>query len=182
MRTEPICCGNAPPIARRKTWKTVWWHRSTQIVADRHLMLEKLGSDHRADRVASMVFGSGLATPVAVEPRHGIGTARLQFSSYDVSIDYGTSVSLKSWRSRAVSATSSASFSIESAGRLLAGGCVVGGCGADRVGDYRRIVTRKKIGSANAYSCWCSRCCSSSLGSVACWCSGAHCEGLRDQG
>ncbi len=107
MRTEPICCGNAPPIARHKTWKTVFWPRSTQIVADRQLMLEKLSSDHRADRVASTVFGPGLATPVAVEPRHGIGTARLQFSSYDVSIDYGTSVSLKSWRSRAVSATSS---------------------------------------------------------------------------
>jgi hypothetical protein len=40
-------------------------------------MLEKLVSDHRADGVASMVFGSGLATPVAIEPRHGVGTARL---------------------------------------------------------------------------------------------------------
>ncbi len=107
MRTEPICCGNAPPIARHKTWKTVWWHRRTQIVADRQLMLEKLGSDNRADRVASTVFGSGRATPVAVEPRQGIGAARLQFSSYDVSIDYAASVSLKSRRFRAVSATSS---------------------------------------------------------------------------
>ncbi len=107
MRTEPIRCRNAPPIARHKTWKTIRWHRSTQIVADRHLMLEKLGSDHRADRVASTVFGSGRATPVAVEPRHRVGTARLQFSSYDVSIHYRTSLSLKSWRFRAVSATSS---------------------------------------------------------------------------
>ncbi len=92
MRTEPICCGNAPPIARQKTWKTVLRRRSTQIVADGQLMLEKLGSDHRADGVASMVFESGLATPVAVEPRHGIGTARLQFSAYDVSIDHGISI------------------------------------------------------------------------------------------
>ncbi len=68
MRTEPICCGNAPPVARHKTWKTVFWPRSTQIVADRQLMLEKLGSDDRADRVASTVFGAGRATPVAVEP------------------------------------------------------------------------------------------------------------------
>ncbi len=92
MRTEPISCGNAPPIARHKTWKTVLRHRSTQIVADGQLMLEKLGSDHRADGVASMVFECGLATPVAVEPRHGIGTARLQFSAYDVSIGHGISI------------------------------------------------------------------------------------------
>ncbi len=58
-------------------------------------MLEKLGSDHRADGVASMVFGSGLATPVAVEPRHGISTARLQLSIYDVSIDHGASIAEK---------------------------------------------------------------------------------------
>ena len=95
MRTEPIFCGNAPPIARPKTWKTVLWHRSTQIVTDGQLMLEKLGSDHRADGVASMVFGSGLATPVAIEPRHGVGTARLQFSTYDVSIDHGPSITEK---------------------------------------------------------------------------------------
>jgi hypothetical protein len=95
MRTEPIYCGNAPPIARHKTWKTVLWHRGTQIVADRHLMIEKLGSDHRADGVASMVFGSGLATPVTVEARHGISTARLQFSTYDVSIDHGPSIAEK---------------------------------------------------------------------------------------
>jgi hypothetical protein len=51
-------------------------------------MLEKLVSDHRADGVASMVFGSGLATPIAIEPCHGVGTARLQFSAYDVSINH----------------------------------------------------------------------------------------------
>jgi hypothetical protein len=96
MRTEPICGGNAPPIARHKTWETVVWHRGAQIVADGQLMLEKLGSDHRADGVASMVFGSGLATPVTVEPRHGVGTARLQFSTYDVSIDHGSSIAEKS--------------------------------------------------------------------------------------
>jgi hypothetical protein len=96
MRTEPICCGNAPPIAPHKTRKTVVWHRGTQIVADGQLMLEKLGSDHRADGVASMVFGSGLATPVTVEPRHGVDTAWLQFSTYDVSIDHGPSIAEKS--------------------------------------------------------------------------------------
>ena len=58
-------------------------------------MREKLGSDHRADGVASLVFGSGLATPVTVEPRHGVGTARLQFSTYDVSIDHGPSMGEK---------------------------------------------------------------------------------------
>jgi|GEM_PF-3108267 len=58
-------------------------------------MLEKLGSDHRADGVASMVFGSALATPVAIEPRHGVSTARLQFSSYDISIDHGASIAEK---------------------------------------------------------------------------------------
>jgi hypothetical protein len=96
MRTEPICGGNAPPIARHKTWETVVWHRGAQIVADGQLMLEKLGSDHRADGVASMVFGSGLATPVTVEPRHGVDTAWLQFSTYDVSIDHGPSIAEKS--------------------------------------------------------------------------------------
>ena len=96
MRTEPIYCGNAPPIARHKTWKTVVWHRGNQIVADGQLMREKLGSDHRADGVASLVFGSGLATPVTVEPRHGVGTARLQFSTYNVSIDHGPSMGEKS--------------------------------------------------------------------------------------
>jgi len=96
MSTEPICCGNAPPITRHKTWKSVVWHRGTQVIADGQLVLEKTGSDHRADGVASMVFGSGLATPVTVESRHGVGTARLQFSTYDVSIDHGPSIAEKS--------------------------------------------------------------------------------------
>ncbi len=64
-------------------------------------MLEKLSSDHRADGVASVVFGSGLATPVAIEPRHGVGTAKLQFSSYDISIDHGSSIAEKLVISRA---------------------------------------------------------------------------------
>jgi hypothetical protein len=59
------------------------------------LMLEKLVSDNRADGVASKVFGSGLATPVAVETRHRVGSARLQFSSNDISIDHGASIAKK---------------------------------------------------------------------------------------
>ena len=56
-------------------------------------MLEELGRDHGADRVAPEVLGAGAAAPVTVEAGHGIGAARLKLLAEDVAIVHGISIS-----------------------------------------------------------------------------------------
>ena len=89
MGTEPVGGGHTPPVAGRQSREPVLRHRRGQVVADGPLVLEKLGGDHGADRVAPVVLRSSRATPVTVEARDRIGATRLQCLAHDVSIDHG---------------------------------------------------------------------------------------------
>ncbi len=89
MGPEPVNGGHTPAIAGHQSREPVLRHWRGQVVADNPLVLEKLGGDHGADRVAPKVLGSRRATPVTVETRDGIGTTRLECPTHDVSFDHG---------------------------------------------------------------------------------------------
>jgi hypothetical protein len=75
VRLEPVGCGHTPPIAGREPGESILRHRRDQVVADSPLMLEKLGGDHGADRVAPQILGTGVAAPIAKETGDRVGAA-----------------------------------------------------------------------------------------------------------
>jgi hypothetical protein len=73
VRVEPVGCGHTPPIAGRQPGESILRHRGDQVVADLPLVLEKLGGDHSADRVAPQILGTGVAAPIAKETGDRVG-------------------------------------------------------------------------------------------------------------
>ena len=55
-------------------------------------MLEELGRDHRADRVAPPVLGTGATAPVAVKAGEGVSSAGLELSTQHIAICHLTSI------------------------------------------------------------------------------------------
>ena len=88
----PVGRGHAPPIPGNEPGEAVLRSRRGQVVADPALLGEELGGHHGADRVAADILRPRAAVPVAEEPREGVGAARLQLSSEDVSLDHGDSI------------------------------------------------------------------------------------------
>ena len=71
---QPVGCGHTPPITRREPRKSILRHRRSQVVTDLPLVLEELGGDDRADRVATEVLGTGVAASIPKETGHRVGT------------------------------------------------------------------------------------------------------------
>ena len=94
VRLEPVRRGHAPAIARHQPGEAIPRHWRDQVVADLLLMLEKLGSDHGADRVAAKVLGAGVAATVAKEPGDRIGTTCVERSAEDIEVGHGPSIAL----------------------------------------------------------------------------------------
>src|SRR5215467_14682217 len=94
VRAEPVHRGHAPPVARLQPGKHELGHRGDQVVADPALVLEELGSHHRADGVAAEIFGTRVAAAIAVEPRDGVVAARLKLSAENVPIAHHSSIAL----------------------------------------------------------------------------------------
>jgi hypothetical protein len=81
---QPVGCGHAPSVAGREPGEAILRHRRDQIVTDRSLVLEKLGGDHRADRVAAEVLRTGVAASITKETGDRVGAAGGERSSEDV--------------------------------------------------------------------------------------------------
>ena len=81
---QPVGRGHAPAVARLQAGEAVERHGGDQVVADPALVLEELGGDDRADRVAAEVLGAGVAAAVAEEPGDGVVAAGLQRAAEDV--------------------------------------------------------------------------------------------------
>jgi hypothetical protein len=89
VRLKPVGCGHTPAIARHQPGKAIVRHWRDQVVADLLLMLEKLGGDHGADRVAAKVLGAGVTATVAKEPGDRIGATCVERSAEDVEVGHG---------------------------------------------------------------------------------------------
>ena len=89
---KPVHGGDAPAVAGREPGKLELRHGSGEVVADATLVLEELGGHHRADRVAAPVLGPRLAAPVPVEPRHGVGAARLEVPANHIPVGHTGSI------------------------------------------------------------------------------------------
>jgi hypothetical protein len=94
VRLEPVGCGHTPAIAGHQPGKAILRHWRDQVVADLLLMLEKLGGDHGADRVAAKVLGAGIAATVAKEPGDRIGATCVERSAEDVEVGHDPSIAL----------------------------------------------------------------------------------------
>src|SRR5215831_3866114 len=55
-------------------------------------MLQELGGDHGADRVAAQVLRASAAAAVAVEAGQGVGAARLQLAAQDIALVHESSI------------------------------------------------------------------------------------------
>ena len=91
---EPVGCGHTPPIAGDKPRESIIGHRRDQVVADPPLVLEKLGCDDRADRVATQVLGTGIAAPITKEAGHRVGATGGERFAQDVEFRHGPSIAL----------------------------------------------------------------------------------------
>ena len=69
-------------------------HRRDQVVADLPLVLEKLGCDHRANRVATQILGTGVAAPITKEAGHRVGATGGKRFAQDVEFRHGPSIAL----------------------------------------------------------------------------------------
>ena len=83
---QPVDRGDAPAVARHEPREVVLRHRRAEVVADRALVLEELGRDDGADRVAAEVLGTGGAAAVPVEAGHRVGAARLELAAEHVAV------------------------------------------------------------------------------------------------
>jgi hypothetical protein len=86
VRSQPVRGGYAPAVTGHEPGEAVLLQRGAEIVADAPLVLEKLGRDHRADRVTPPVLGAGAAAPVAVEPGERIDPTRLELTAENIAI------------------------------------------------------------------------------------------------
>src|SRR5207245_11696227 len=76
VRPPPGQRGHAPAIAGRERREVVLRHRGDQVIADTTLVLEELGRDHRADRVAPPVLRTRTTTPVTVTTGEAVDADR----------------------------------------------------------------------------------------------------------
>jgi hypothetical protein len=88
VRPQPVHRGHTPAVTRREAGEAVLGHRRYQVVADSLLMLEELGRDHRADRMAPSVLGTGATAPVAVKAGEGVSSAGLELSTKHIAIGH----------------------------------------------------------------------------------------------
>src|SRR2546421_9632314 len=95
---QPVHRSHTPAVTRREPGEAVLGHRRYQVVADSLLMLEELGRDHRADRVAPLILGAGATAPVAVEAGEGVCSAWLELSTQHIAIGHRTSAALLAGR------------------------------------------------------------------------------------
>ena len=63
----------APSVACLEARKAVFGPRRAEVIADVFRKRQKFGCHHGADRVAAVVGRTGVAGPVAEEPRHRCG-------------------------------------------------------------------------------------------------------------
>src|SRR5918998_1325018 len=95
---QPVRGGHAPAIAGRQARESEERHGRDEVVADPALVLEELGGDNRADRVAATVLRAGRAAAVAVEARQRVGAAWLQVAAEDVALGHGYAPGLVTMR------------------------------------------------------------------------------------
>src|SRR5262249_16723913 len=74
----PTGCTQTPTVAGLQAWKTELRHWCRKIVAARLGKVEKRGSHHGADRVATNILLSSIAAPVPIKPRHGGNGANIE--------------------------------------------------------------------------------------------------------
>ena len=89
VRPQPVACRYAPPVSGDEPGKAVLRHGGDQIVADASLVLEKLSSDHGADRVAAQVLVACTATSVSVKAGERVCATRFQLAAEHVAINHG---------------------------------------------------------------------------------------------
>src|SRR5215468_6627937 len=92
VRPQPVRGGHAPPVPRHEPGELERRHRGGEIVPDAALMLQELGGDHGADRVAAQILRAGAAAAVAVEAGEGVGAARLQLAAQDIALGHESSI------------------------------------------------------------------------------------------
>jgi hypothetical protein len=93
VSAEPVRSRDTPAIAGHQARELELWHRGREVVADTALVLEEISGDDRANRVAAEILRTGVATPVAVEPRHGVAAAHLQRPPEHIAVSH-TAVSI----------------------------------------------------------------------------------------
>lgn len=86
VRAEPVHRRDAPPVSGNQSREPELRHRSRQVITDASLMLEELGGDNGADRVAAQVFGTRGATSIPVKTGQRIGATGLQLSAKHVTV------------------------------------------------------------------------------------------------
>jgi hypothetical protein len=59
VSSQPVMCRDTPAITRHKAGEAVLGCWSGEVVSDLSLMLEELGCDHGADRVATDILRPG---------------------------------------------------------------------------------------------------------------------------
>jgi hypothetical protein len=101
VRPQPVQRGHAPAVAGREPREMVLRHRGDQVIADTSLVLEERGRDHRTDRVAPPVLGTGTTAPVTVKARERVDAARLKLTTERITIDHRTSIAWQTSRCRA---------------------------------------------------------------------------------
>src|SRR5206468_10786016 len=89
---QPVRCRHAPPVPRHEPGELERRHRGGEVVPDAALMLQELGGDHGADRVAAQILRPGAAAPVAVEAGEGVGATRLQLAAQDIALVHESSI------------------------------------------------------------------------------------------
>ncbi len=90
--SQPVAGGDTPPIPGSQARESELRHRSSEVVADRSLVLEELGGHHRADRVTPAITRIGAAGPVAKPSGDRIGSTRFEVASEDVAIGHTSSI------------------------------------------------------------------------------------------
>ena len=73
-----------PRIARRQSGKAEFGARCAEVVADIFGIGQKLGRHDRADRVAALIGGTGVARPVAEKARDGVAATDGQRAAKDI--------------------------------------------------------------------------------------------------
>jgi hypothetical protein len=97
---QPIDSCHAPSVPGHQTGEPVPDHRGAQIVADSRLVLEEFRGHHRADGVAPLILGTGMAAAVSKESGDRVIAACPQRATQHVEVFHGGSISQDS-RSRA---------------------------------------------------------------------------------
>src|ERR1039457_2998938 len=92
VSAQPVRRGHAPAFPWHEPGEPELRPRRAESVADTALMLEELSGHHRADRVAALILGPGVAAPISIEPGDRIGTTRLQLTTQHIALDHPSSI------------------------------------------------------------------------------------------